>query len=117
MIKDGKYRFTLQFGMDTEEEKRAGGFLEKIGKRKSPILVAAVNEYLDNHPNLLSGEHKIQFQIKGIPQEQLEECVRRIVAEHLGPAAASVSPASTQEDSKQVSDDILEMLNDLDCFN
>ena len=35
MIKDGKFRFTLQFGMETKEELEAGNLLEQLGKRKS----------------------------------------------------------------------------------
>ena len=54
MIKDGKFRFTLQFGMNTQEELQAGKLLEQLGKRKSPIVVAALNEYLANHPELLT---------------------------------------------------------------
>ena len=46
MKKDGKYRFTLGFGSDTEEEYRAGEFLESLGNKKSAIIVTALNEYL-----------------------------------------------------------------------
>ena len=52
MKKNGKYRFTLQFGMDTEAENRAGEILEKLGNKKSKILIAALNEYASNHPEL-----------------------------------------------------------------
>ena len=50
MIRDGKYRYTLQFGMDTVEERQAGQFLEQLGNRKSPIIVAALNKYLEDNP-------------------------------------------------------------------
>ena len=52
MIKDGKYRYTIQFGMKTEEEQRAGELLENMGNKKSPVIVAALNEYLERHPEL-----------------------------------------------------------------
>ena len=52
MIKDGKYRYTLQFGMESVEEQRAGELLENMGNKKSPVIVAALNEYLDRHPEL-----------------------------------------------------------------
>ena len=55
MIRDGKYRYTLQFGMDTVEERQAGQFLEQLGNRKSPIIVAALNKYLEDNPGLLDG--------------------------------------------------------------
>ena len=50
MKKDGRYRYTLQFGMESEEQIRAGELLEKLGNGKSTIIVAALNEYLDSHP-------------------------------------------------------------------
>ena len=56
MIKDGKYRYTLQFGMESVEEQRAGELLENMGNKKSPVIVAALNEYLDRHPELLRQE-------------------------------------------------------------
>ena len=31
MKKDGKYRFTLQFGADSEDQIRVGELLEKLG--------------------------------------------------------------------------------------
>ena len=40
MIKDGKFRFTLQFGMNTDEEQKAGNLLEQLGKKKQMIIVS-----------------------------------------------------------------------------
>ena len=36
MIKDGKNRYTLQFGMNTAEERQAGQFLEQLGRKPYP---------------------------------------------------------------------------------
>lgn len=118
MIKDGKYRYTLQFGMDTEEEQRAGNFLERLGNRKSSVIVAALNEFLQNHPELCENNSKVQFTIPGIDPRMLEAKIRQIVAEHLGwgittPSLVGSEPPDT---AQQVSNDILDMLNDLDCF-
>lgn len=118
MIKDGKYRFTLQFGMGTDEERRAGELLEQLGKRKSPIVVAALNEYVENHPKLLEGKPCIQFHISGPDPQALKETIIQLIEERLG----SGEPLPKQEDIsksavKQVSDDILDMLSDLDCFS
>lgn len=72
MIKNGKYRFSLQFGMDSEEEMRAGELLERLGNKKSTVIVAALNEYLVTHPDLSQKNCKVQVQFTGIQETQLE---------------------------------------------
>lgn len=118
MIKGGKYRYTLQFGMATVEEQRAGELLENMGNKKSPVIVAALNEYLDKHPELLSGKAVIQYRLSTLPPEQLKDTIRQLIEERLG-SGAPIQPQSgdTQEATKQVSSDILDMLSDLDCFS
>lgn len=118
MIKDGKYRYTLQFGMATVEEQRAGELLENMGNKKSPIIVTALNEYLDKHPELLSGKTVIQYQLSTLPSEQLKDTIRQLIEERLG-SGVPVRPqtGNTQVSTKQVSSDILDMLSDLDCFS
>ena len=119
MIKDGKFRFTLQFGMNTQEELQAGKLLEQLGKRKSPIVVAALNEYLANHPELSEGDTKIRFHLIDPDTQMLEERIRKLIEERLGsgiPLPAQ-GTASDVPDPKQVSSDIIDMLSDLDMFN
>ena len=118
MIKDGKYRYTLQFGMDTEEERRAGTFLELLGNRKSPFIVAAINELLQNHPELCEDQSEVHFTVSGIDPKMLETKIRQIIAEHLGSGITMSSHVGSAppDTAKQVSNDILDMLNDLDCF-
>ena len=118
MIKDGKYRYTLQFGMDTEEERRAGTFLERLGNRKSPFIVAAINELLQNHPELYEDQPEVHFTVSGIDPRMLETKIRQIIDERLGISnPVSLQPnICTPGTVKQVSDDILDMLNDLECF-
>ena len=118
MIKDGKYRYTLQFGMQTEEEQRAGELLENMGNKKSPVIVAALNEYLDRHPELLSGKTVIQYRLSTLPPEQLKETIRQLIEERLGsgfPIPAATADAAVP--AQQVSSDIMDMLSDLDCFS
>lgn len=54
MRKNGKYRFSLQFPAETEEQIQAGELLERLGNRKSAVVVAALGEYLAAHPALLT---------------------------------------------------------------
>lgn len=119
MIKDGKYRYTLQFGMNTENEQRAGAFLERLGNRKSAIIVAALNEYLQHHPELLEDQSGAKFHISGIDPRMLERKIRQLIEERLGSGIPIPVQAdsSTPDAAKQVSNDILDMLSDLDCFS
>ncbi len=118
MVKDGKYRYTLQFGMASVEEQRAGELLENMGNKKSPVIVAALNEYMDRHPELLSGKAVIQYRLSTLPPEQLEERIRQLIEERLGSGIpVQQKGVDSAESTKQVSEDILDMLNDLDCFS
>ena len=119
MIKDGKFRFTLQFGMETQEELEAGKLLEQLGKRKSPVVVAALNEYLANHPEFHLGETRIHFHLATPDQQNLENTIRRLIEERLGSGMPTLTQTGSQEapDPKQVSSDILDMLSDLEMFN
>ena len=47
MKRDGKYRFSLQFGSETREQMQAGELLERLGNRKSAVVIAALNAYMD----------------------------------------------------------------------
>ena len=42
--------------MNTVEERQAGQFLEQLGNKKSPIIVAALNKYLEENPGLLDSQ-------------------------------------------------------------
>ena len=46
MKKNGKYRFSLQFPNESEVQKTVGDFLERMGNRKSALIVQALWEYL-----------------------------------------------------------------------
>ena len=118
MIKDGKYRYTLQFGMESEAEQQAGSFLERLGNRKSPVIVAAINEYLQHHPELRDGNSKVQFTISGVDPRMLDAKICQLIEERLRSGISIPPQADTlsSETPKLVSNDILDMLSDLDCF-
>lgn len=117
MKKDGKYRFSLQFGMNSAEEVAVGELLEQLGNRKSVIVVAALNEYLQKKPELQSRDCKIQVQFSGTDQNQLEDIVRRLVEERLSEIQITEkTEAENPDTSAQVSNDIMDMLSDLDMF-
>ncbi len=84
MKRDGKYRFSLQFSDDTAEGRKAGELLESYGNRKSMIIVAALNEYIDAHPELNEGNCSIRVSVTPLASpDELERMVRRVVEERI----------------------------------
>lgn len=116
MKRDGVYRFNLQFPADTQEHIRVGEVLERLGKRKSSLIVAALGEYLDRHPQWETPEVRIKIeQQSALTREKLEELVRELVEEKL-----TVLPRSRREPSPVVGEeadlDISQMLENLELF-
>jgi hypothetical protein len=118
LIKDGKYRYTLQFGMNTVEERQAGHFLEQLGNKKSPVIVAALNKYLEDNPELLDSQVRVQVHGSNLNTRMLEDKIRQLIEERLSSGIPLPTPAAANphENVEDVSADILEMLNDLDSF-
>lgn len=121
MKKDGKYRYSLQFGSESEEEVRAGEFLEELGNKKSAVVVAALNEYLASHPELQIPHCKIEVKVAsatGYKQEELEQLFLRYMEKHFanfqlsGAAEGAVQPNSPEASEA----DIALMLENLDQF-
>lgn len=110
---DGRYRFTLQFPADTENRILAGELLERLGNKKSAVIVAALGEYIERHPELLN--HPVRLNIeteRGASRRDLEALVRRLVSEQL----ASISPPAQPSAPSSIDDDIARMLGNLDAF-
>ena len=77
MKKDGKYRFSLQFGADSEEQVKAGELLERLGNKKSAVVVAALNDYLNSNPDLQDTHCKIEVKLtSGYNRDGIEEIIR-----------------------------------------
>ena len=113
MKRDGKYRFTLQFPADTERRIRAGELLEQLGNRKSAVVVAALCEYADKHPELLSRPVRTKIQTEyAASRAALEELVRKLVSEQLAKGIA----VAEQNNAYTLDDDIARMLGNLDVF-
>ena len=64
MFADNKFRFSLQWGSDTEEKIQAGRLLERMGNKKSEFVVLAVMEYLRRHPDLAASSGKISIEVQ-----------------------------------------------------
>lgn len=122
MFKDGKYRFSLGFGNGTEKERRVGEFLERLGNRKSSLIVDVLSEYIDKHPELENSQGKIEIKITTSPsahsKEEIEQMVRGLVAEAISSMQMN---GNTQSESGSIDTDVLDknvaiMLDNLDQF-
>lgn len=113
MKRDGKYRFTLQFLADTERRIRAGELLEQLGNRKSAVVVAALCEYADRHPEMLTRPVRAKIQTEyAASRAALEELVRKLVSEQLAQGGTVTEP----NNAYTLDDDIAIMLGNLDVF-
>ncbi len=133
MKKDGLYRYSLQFPDDSEKRIRAGELLEKLGNKKSAVIVAALNEYLDNHPEFETQGLRIRIeQENGISRDKLERLIRTLIQEQLQHTTepplnvqaveeSSLIPSLEGERYKEempesLKEDIAQMLANLDMF-
>lgn len=122
MKKDGKYRFSLQFGTETEEQVQAGELLEKLGNRKSQIIVAALNEYMISHPELQNPHCKIEVKFTSTSEynrSDIEQLVRALVEEKLTLAQASnvMQKDGDRTHSSILDEDIATMLENINIFD
>ena len=122
MFKDGKYRYSLGFGNGTEKERRVGELLERLGNRKSSLIVDVLSEYIDKHPELKNSQGKIEIKITTSPsapsKEKIEQMVRELVAETISSMQinGNVQTASESIDSDALDKNIAIMLDNLDQF-
>ena len=119
-MKDGNsYRYNIQFPGKTDLEIRAGEFLETLGRRKSTVIIAAMNEYLDHHPELSDGSHPI-VNISSLSLQELETKMQSMIEERLAgidvPVVHTISTCLTSS-ADAVSKEIMEMIGDLDLFS
>lgn len=122
MKKDGKYRYTLQFSSDSEEQIRVGELLENLGNRKSAVIVSALSEYLNVHPEIQPDHGKIEVKVTStFNPERLEQLVRDIVERKLSnfhiTEKGDLPNAPISGASGALEEDIAQMLSNLDVFN
>ncbi len=118
MKKDGKYRFSLQFGAVSEEQIRAGELLERLGNKKSQIVVAALNEYMTAHPELGNRDCKLEI-ISSFAYNQ--EDIKRIIEDVIKSRFENIQePDNMEYDAgtmqENIAGDISQMLDNIDLF-
>jgi len=81
MRTDKGYRYTLQFPAYTIDQQRAGEFLERVGSRKSCVIVRALTDYLQQHPDLLEAGGTIHVDAAaGLSKEEIRAIIREELA-------------------------------------
>ena len=118
MKREGMYRFCIQFGADSEEEIRIGEMLESLGRKKSTVIISALLEYLQNHPEIESDGYHSRIKVSTVTLSSLEEQISKMIETKLSTMDfVSVPTQTASEQVKEVSQDIVDMLGDLDLFN
>ena len=116
MKKDGTYRFCLQSKPMSADDIRVGEFLERLGNKKSKIVISALRDFLEKNPESDSGIPKAPTETQSISRKEVEDMVRKIIAEKLSTSPTDDNAGNTIPDSENVGNVIVEMLNDLEMF-
>ncbi len=117
-MKDGdRYRFNLQFVADTEDAAKAGETLEKLGKHKSQIVIAAIVEYLNNHPEF-HAERTSDIPRK-VYRDEVEKMIRAIRDEKIA-GGQLIQDNNSVPDKAVIADeidaDVMAMLGNVQMF-
>ena len=118
MKKDGKYRYSLQFDDSSEENRQVGEVLEKLGNKKSTVIILAVTEYIKANPEITASKPVIKIQhAQSLCRSDIEGLIRKVVEEKL--AEIQIPQDKHLDDAASLVDDadISEMLQNLDLFD
>ena len=117
MKKDDMYRYCIQFAGKTGAEKRAGEFLEMLGRRKSSVIITALNEYLDRHPEAMDSESGSHIIVSSVDMAQLETRIKQMIDDRLASINYETRTSNSENASiEKVRQEVMDMLVDLDLF-
>ena len=117
MKKNGKYRFSLQFPNESEVQKTVGDFLERMGNRKSALIVQALWEYLQNHPEHAAGQSLPCPVPLALSRNELRTLIGDVLKEQLSPAPSHELIPSSPDPSPPIPERAIDsMLSNLDLF-
>lgn len=120
MKKGGVYRYSLQFDDKTLVNRQVGEFLERMGNRKSKVIVAAVLDFMRAHPEFLSIKTKVDIHLTALaPDTDLRTLVEDLISEKLANVSFQISaPAQELEQTEEMPDDedVSSMLDNLGIF-
>lgn len=115
------YRFGLQFKDSSDLHHQVGELLERLGNSKSKLVVTAMIEYIQTHPEILDSGRPVKIiEPYGCSEETLnakiEEVVQKVIASmNTMPTTEQMPmPSSIQEEAAAKALD--KFLNGLDMF-
>lgn len=98
LLRDDRYRFSLQWSADTEEKVRVGSLLERMGNKKSDFIVMAIMDYLQRHPDTDIPGTKIKITCHPVhTKEQLRAMVRDMVKSSMSELMEGKTVASVED--------------------
>lgn len=123
MRRDDKYRFTLGWSSDSNEKAAVGDLLERLKNHKSDLVVQAVWEYIQRHPEVLVSEAKIVITVHSTPtDEQTMTKIQSMIDASMEKLKSSLKQLGEQalpesEPTGPSQQDLDDMLSHLDIFN
>ena len=120
LFADNKYRYSLQWDAFSEEQIRAGQLMERLGNHKSKVVVPALIEYMERHPEVMLPGGKINIVVQQAQsREQMETMVKsmaRAAVEELMAGMKLVPETSDPGQAPAPTVNLDDMLNNLDIF-
>lgn len=123
MLSGDRFRFSLQWGNDTEEKILAGQLLNWLGNKKSEVVVMALTEYIQAHPELAVPGGRLQVVVRPTHSEQaLQAMVKDLAKKAVGELMAGMPIRSAECPTEAASsgpsqDDLNVMLSNLSLFS
>lgn len=114
------YRFTLSWGMQTEDGILAGEFLEALGNKKSRFLTKLIADYVRTHPDGMDvdGTIRVVLESSDAGQHLIEKVKALVLAELEGKILLQPSQSTPQEQPPEENDIAVSfMLDNLDKWS
>ena len=108
LFADNKYRYSLQWDAFSEEQIRAGQLMKRLGNHKSKVVVPALIEYMERHPEVMLPDGKINIVVQ---QTQSSAAVEELMA-----GMKLVPETSDPGQAPAPTVNLDDMLNNLDIF-
>ena len=119
------YRFSLSWGIETEEQILAGELLDKLGNKKSRFIVQLISEYIQNNPDVLDKDKTIKFVVDS-NSKQLKDIIKDLIQAEIadGKIKSPHRPKIGTEDDNEANSietldttGIADMFANLDAWN